>query len=97
MIARTWAGATRAADAHAYVDYLHATGSTYLMKYGAAGETVRRLQRALDAAYPGAVPVTGTFAGGTTTAVKRYQGGLGLARTGVVTAGLWDRLQAGKY
>jgi heme-degrading monooxygenase HmoA len=26
MIARTWAGATRAADADAYVDYLHATG-----------------------------------------------------------------------
>ena len=67
------------------------------MKYGAAGETVRRLQRALDAAYPGAVAVTGTFAGGTTTAVKRYQGGLGLARTGVVTPGLWDRLQAGRY
>ena len=26
MIARTWAGATRASDAEAYVDYLHATG-----------------------------------------------------------------------
>ncbi|HEY7614464.1 MAG TPA: antibiotic biosynthesis monooxygenase [Gemmatimonadales bacterium] len=26
MIARTWAGATRAADAEAYLDYLHATG-----------------------------------------------------------------------
>lgn len=26
MIARTWAGATRAADAGAYLDYLHATG-----------------------------------------------------------------------
>src|SRR4051812_25035100 len=26
MIARTWRGATRAADADAYVDYLHATG-----------------------------------------------------------------------
>ena len=26
MIARTWAGATRAADADAYLDYLHATG-----------------------------------------------------------------------
>jgi heme-degrading monooxygenase HmoA len=28
MIARTWAGATRAADADAYLDYLHATGLT---------------------------------------------------------------------
>src|SRR5919108_4252112 len=26
MIARTWAGAVRAADADAYLDYLHATG-----------------------------------------------------------------------
>jgi heme-degrading monooxygenase HmoA len=26
MIARTWAGATRAADADAYLHYLHATG-----------------------------------------------------------------------
>jgi heme-degrading monooxygenase HmoA len=26
MIARTWAGATRAADADAYLDYLHTTG-----------------------------------------------------------------------
>lgn len=26
MIARTWRGATRAADANAYVEYLHATG-----------------------------------------------------------------------
>ncbi len=26
MIARTWAGATRAADADVYLDYLHSTG-----------------------------------------------------------------------
>lgn len=26
MIARSWAGATRASDADAYLDYLHATG-----------------------------------------------------------------------
>ncbi len=26
MIARTWAGATRAADAEVYLEYLHATG-----------------------------------------------------------------------
>ena len=76
---------------------LHATGGTYLMKYGAAGETVRRLQRAINAAYPGAVAVTGTFAGGTTTAVKRYQGGLGMARTGVVTPAMWTKLKSGRY
>ena len=75
---------------------LHTAGRTYLMKHGAASEVVRRLQRALNAAHPDAVPVTGTFAGGTTTAVKRYQGDLGRARTGVVTPGLWRALQAGR-
>ena len=66
-----------------------------LMKYGAAGEGVRRLQRALNAATDADVPVTGRFAARTTTAVKDYQGDLGRSRSGVVTGGLWDRLQAG--
>lgn len=75
---------------------LHAAGRTTLLKYGAGTEMVRRLQRALNATRAGAVPVTGTFAGGTAAAVKDYQGGLGLPRTGVVTPALWERLQAGR-
>ena len=71
-------------------------GGSYLMKYGAASEAVRRLQRALDAVFPGAVEVTGTFAGTTTTAVKRYQKSLGLPQTGVVTPTLWGKLRAGR-
>ena len=66
-----------------------------LMKYGAAGEGVRRLQRALNAATEADLRVTGTFAKRTTRAVKAYQGDLGRTRSGVVTGGLWNRLHAG--
>ena len=38
---------------------LHTHGGSYLMKYGASGETVRRLQRALNAVSPDTVKVTG--------------------------------------
>jgi peptidoglycan hydrolase-like protein with peptidoglycan-binding domain len=75
---------------------LHSTGHSYLMKYGAASEAVRRLQRSLNAVFPRSVAVTGTFEGSTTTAVKRYQRQLGLSQTGVVTPGLWSSLKAGK-
>jgi peptidoglycan hydrolase-like protein with peptidoglycan-binding domain len=66
------------------------------MKHGAASEAVRRLQRSLNAVFPGSVQVTGTFAGTTSAAVKRYQERLRLPRTGVVTPALWTRLQAGR-
>jgi hypothetical protein len=74
---------------------LHSWQSERLMKYGAAGEGVRRLQRALNAATDARLRVTGTFAGQTTTAVKRYQAQLGLTQSGVVTEGLWERLHSG--
>ena len=46
MIARTWAGATRAADADAYLDYLHATGlSAYRATPGNRGVlALRRIE-----------------------------------------------------
>ncbi len=75
---------------------LHTQGHGYLMKYGAASEAVRRLQRGLNAVFPRAVPVTGSFAAATTTGVKRYQARLGLRQTGVVTPELWTALRAGK-
>ena len=70
-------------------------GPVPLQKYGAAGPTVRRLQRALNAADGAGLSVTGVFAGGTTTAVKRYQGDHGLRRTGVASPGVWSRLTHG--
>ncbi len=69
--------------------------SDRLMKYGSAGEGVRRLQRALNAADDADLAVTGTFEGLTTSAVGAYQARLGAPRSGVVTPALWDRLHAG--
>ena len=76
---------------------LHTRGDTYLMKYGAASETVRRLQRALNAVFPDSVTVDGSFAGQTTSAVKRYQGRIGMSQTGVVTPELWQKLKSGRF
>jgi hypothetical protein len=75
---------------------LNSQGQTTLMKHGAAGEEVRRLQRALNSASSERLPVTGVFEGGTTAAVKRYQSRVKTAATGVVTPRLWKMLQRGK-
>jgi len=75
---------------------LNSQGDTSLMKYGSAGEQVRRLQRALNSATKERLPVTGVFEGDTTSAVKQYQSTLGLSATGVVTPRLWGMLQRGK-
>ena len=75
---------------------LHTHGTSWLMKYGAAGEAVRRLQRGLNTLYAGSVRITGTFEGRTTTAVKRYQAALDRSQTGVVTPDLWTNLKAAR-
>jgi hypothetical protein len=75
---------------------LHSAGPAPLVKYGAFGDTVRRLQRALNAHGDYRLNPTGTFAGTTAAAVKAYQRAVGVPRTGVVTPALWRRLQAGR-
>jgi hypothetical protein len=76
---------------------LHAAGKTALLKYGATGEKVRRLQRTLNAATSDRLPVNGVFAARTTAAVKGYQKDRGMAQSGVVTNAVWKKLRAGKY
>ena len=76
---------------------LHAAGKTSLLKYGASGEKVRRLQRTLNAATSDRLPVNGVFAARTTAAVKAYQKDRGMAQSGVVTNAVWKRLRAGRY
>jgi peptidoglycan hydrolase-like protein with peptidoglycan-binding domain len=71
-------------------------GGKPLLKYGVAGQAVRRLQRALNAADHAGLPVTGVFEAQTTAAVKRYQADHGLAATGVVLEDLWLLLKAGR-
>ena len=75
---------------------LHSHRQSKLMKYGSAGEKVRRLQRALNSASKEQLDVTGVFEGSTTAAVERYQARIGAPQTGVVTTGLWSALQRGR-
>jgi len=73
---------------------LLSSGPAPLLKYGAASDDVRRLQRALIAS-GNPVAVNGTFGSTTASAVKTYQKALGRKATGVVTAKLWSLMQAG--
>lgn len=71
-------------------------GSMTLLKYGSAGEAVRRLQRALNAADPATGLVTdGVFRASTVTALKTYQARTKRSATGVVTSDTWRDLFAG--
>lgn len=72
------------------------SGRAKLVKYGAAGERTRRLQRALNAAIDADLAVTGTFEASTTAAVERYQARVGTSQTGVVTDRTWAELVAGR-
>lgn len=76
---------------------LLADGSRPLLKYGSAGEGVRRLQRSLNAAVPTAkLSVNGVFGATTDKALKTYQSRVGHAASGVVTAATWRAFAAGK-
>ncbi|WP_244930293.1 glycoside hydrolase domain-containing protein [Nocardioides sp. W7] len=72
-------------------------GSRTLLKYGSAGEGVRRLQRALNAAVPTAkLTVSGVFGATTDRALKTYQSRVGHAASGVATAATWRAFSVGK-
>jgi hypothetical protein len=75
---------------------LHSRGKEAIIKYGAASEMVRRLQRSLNAAVGSELEVDGTFGGATTSAVAAYQRRVGLPATGVVTIQTWNHLQRGE-
>jgi hypothetical protein len=74
---------------------LLAAGSRPVLKRGSEGPDVRRVQRALTAAMPGAVPVRGHFGPGTVAKLARYQATRGLRVSGVVTPGTWHALRTG--
>jgi hypothetical protein len=87
--------ATGVVDRRTWVVLLSA-GSRPLLKYGSAGDAVRRLQRALVAGGSVGVSVTGVFEEHTRAAVGRYQRAHDLPATGVVTPDVWRLLQAGR-
>lgn len=71
-------------------------GGAPVVKVGSGGRPVRRVQAALNAAVGAGLGVDGVFGPATTAAVRDYQGRVALPRTGVVAAGTWAALRAGR-
>ena len=71
-------------------------GPRPVLKRGSEGPAVRRLQRGLTAALPGAVTVHGHFGPATSAAVQRYQRRAGLRVTGVAAGRTWRALGHGR-
>lgn len=74
---------------------LLSSGPSPLVKVGSGSDAVRRVQRAVNAATTARLAVTGVYDRATERAVKAYQGGLGVPRTGVVATTLWASLHSG--
>jgi N-acetyl-anhydromuramyl-L-alanine amidase AmpD len=81
--ARTWTG-------------LLAAGTTPVLRDGSTGAAVERLQRALTAALGRTVSADSAFGPATVQAVRDYQSSRVLAVDGIVGAGTWAALQAGR-
>jgi murein L,D-transpeptidase YcbB/YkuD len=75
---------------------LLSAGATPVLNLGSAGEDVRRVQRALNAASPKhALPISGTYDATTQAAVRAWQAKNGIGENGVVGPASWAALQAG--
>ena len=76
---------------------LLADGTRPVLKVGSAGEEVRRVQRALNAAGGTAqLPVGGVFNTATQAALKAYQHRVGLTTDGIAGASTWKALGTGR-
>ena len=71
-------------------------GRTPTIKYGASGASVRRAQRALNAALPGEVRVDGVYGPKDIKFTRAYQRRVGIGPSGVVNGTTWRALQRGK-
>lgn len=79
-----------------WVALLSVGASDRTLRIGARGADVIRLQRALNAAGPGGLRVTGRFDKATRTAVRRYQAAVLGRATGVVATQTWHALHQGR-
>jgi hypothetical protein len=70
-------------------------GSERIVKYGSAGNEVRRVQRAMNAAVNAHLEISGVFTATTTSAVRDYQRLRRLPATGVVASATWAQLKRG--
>ena len=76
---------------------LVASGPRPVLKFGSAGEDVRRVQRALNAARPRMrLPISGRFNRRTHRQVRAWQSRVGLPDTGIVTGASWRALREGR-
>lgn len=75
---------------------LLARGHAPLVKRGSTGPSVRRVQRALNAALSRGPRINGYYGPLTVDTVKRYQRRIGHSATGVVTARTWRALRHGR-
>ena len=76
---------------------LFATNSHPLLKFGSASETVRDLQRALNATNPRlGLPETGSLLDLTAAAVRAYRAKYGLSQVSVADSTVWALIAAGK-
>ena len=67
-----------------------------MLKIGSRGSDVRRVQRALQIAVPGArVVVNGVYDATTASAVSAYRKQVGLPAYGIVHSATWAKLAAG--
>ncbi|GGF44338.1 hypothetical protein GCM10011519_17780 [Marmoricola endophyticus] len=72
-------------------------GATPVVKYGSAGDEVRRVQRALNASgVSRKIPISGVFTVSTPAAVQDYQRKVGISPSGVVNATTWAALTRGR-
>ncbi len=63
---------------------------------GSSASAVLRVQRAVNAATPARIAITGVLDGATVTGIKGYQAKVGMRAHGVVNAKTWKALQAGR-
>ena len=75
---------------------LLAGGRRTVLKRGSVGDEVRRVQRAVKAALPRPVRVSGVYGPRTVSAVRRYQRRTGQPETGVVAHRTWRALAHGR-
>jgi hypothetical protein len=76
---------------------LHAAGSSPVLKFGSAGEEVRRVQRTLKSASATLdLKVTGVYNRATQKAVKAYQADIGQQDNGIVIGKTWRAMRNGK-
>lgn len=75
---------------------LLAAGPRVVLKRGSVGPPVRRLQRALNAALPRSIEVSGYFGPRTASALRRYHERVGLHDVVVVNNRTWEALGEGR-